>query len=185
MNDCPNEERIAALSFGDLDEAEASEIRAHIAACASCTALAAELCSLIGGLEELGAAHRELRAPDQVRSPGHRQLKARHRTRRPSIPMVGLALAAALLLAVLTRGPEELPATALTRPTVAVHAMPPLRAPRPSLELRGLPQRPTLEHLTIQMPRRPRADETSNFRLGTPPEHQLAAAVRRAPRRTS
>ncbi|MBM4164339.1 MAG: DUF3520 domain-containing protein [Lentisphaerae bacterium] len=56
MTTCPTEPRLTACLLGDLPQAEADDVRAHIASCPACRAAAAELAPLLDTLRAALAA---------------------------------------------------------------------------------------------------------------------------------
>lgn len=91
-------ELVALDAGGDLPEADVPPLKAHLAGCESCAALASELRALVGDLGELRAASIDAETAVEVRAAVLRAV-AGERVRRRLVPTWWLA-AAALLAAV-------------------------------------------------------------------------------------
>lgn len=89
------QELVALDAGGDLPRTEVPALAAHLAGCASCAALAAELRALVGRLGELRAASADAEVTADVRAAVLRAV-AGDRVRRRVVPTWWLAAAALL-----------------------------------------------------------------------------------------
>jgi len=98
------ESDVALYVGGDLPEHDAERVEQHLADCAECRTLAEELCTELGALAELRDEPLEDAMVAQVR----RGVMSRIEGRRPWRLYWGLALAAAVLVAVVLMWPQTL-----------------------------------------------------------------------------
>lgn len=140
---CTNwEERIALHAGGDLPQAEVAEVKAHLAACEGCRAVAA---TYGAGIEWMREAHGEPITPAHYAAVRARVLEELRRPRRPAWRRVwvgGLAAAAAAVILMLSPKPVHTP----ERVEMAV-----IRPAVPQME-----QQMPVVHASVMHPRRAR-----------------------------
>jgi anti-sigma factor RsiW len=166
------EERVALLAGGDLDAAEAAGVERHLNRCAPCRALAVELRA---GLDCLRAAHAEPIEAERYAAVRGRVLAElaeppRRRAVWPwAVPLV--AVAAAVLVVVMTMKPAASPVPKMPHAVAVAPAVEPKRGPDRSLTV-AAPQRteapPAGTHITART--EPDRTHASAGRGPAPPE---------------